>query len=193
MPTVEALTRTYFDAPAQLSGGRWNVTPRKLVEFRLGDSTIVRSSNPKGYLMPDVDFFVRSSGYEGTVRPDSNAVEIGETDIIVLISTTDEDARHIFPALQIRNFGAFVVTEPILHTSGLRGSHELPSPIIQPDFFKTAWGQPKNLIDHQLEDTPALAVINASMMPTADPLVESPHNLRADAAVAEVATRIAGI
>lgn len=194
MPIAEATARTYVDLPPQAPEAEWNVAPRKLVAFHLGALTVYRSSNPKGYLMPDVGLFVQPGWHEGTLRPDSTTVEIGESGIVVRISAAEEAAQRIFPALQIGNISSFVVTDPSLdHSSGLFGSHGLLSSIVHPEFSATGRELPKDLIVGLLEDAPTLVMTNALMMPTADPVVEPLQELRADATVAEVATRIAGI
>ncbi len=193
MPIAEATARTYIDLPSQVPEAEWNVTPRKLVAFHLDTLTVYRSSNPKGYLMPDVGSFVQPDWHEGTLRPDLTTVEIGESGIVVRISAAEEVAQRIFPALQIGSIGTFVVTHPSLESSsGLFGSHGLLGSIVHPEFSALGWEQPNDLTVGLLE-APALVMTEALMMPTTDPIVEPLQELHADATVAEVATRIADI
>src|SRR5688572_25953274 len=111
MPTAEAIEQYLDVGPGARTGVR-NVAPRKVLATHAGGTTMVRSNNPRGYLIPDVGSFVWTGGLEGTVRPDTTTIIIADEGIVIRISAPEEYAAHVFPALLSGRLGSVVMTHP---------------------------------------------------------------------------------
>jgi hypothetical protein len=161
MPTAEAIEQ-YLDVPSHAGARAENVAPRKLLMTSVGGSTIVRSSNPKGYLIPDVGSFVSPGALDGTVRPDATTIMIAETGIVIRISAPEEIAEQIFPALLRNRLGFVATTNPSqdhitsLGLAGLYGSYGALGGIIGAGAPAAPVAEAFGL-KQLLEDAPALA------------------------------------
>jgi hypothetical protein len=198
MPTAEA-TEQYLDVPSHAGARPQNVAPRTVLMTSVGGSTIVRSSNPKGYLIPDVGSFVSPGALDGTMRPDATTIMIADAGIVIRISAPDEIAEQIFPALLRNRLGFVATTHPSqdhitsLGLAGLYGSYGalgciigVGPPVVAPT------PEASGVIVGLLED----ASTCRRTLET-DPILESstaaPQTIGADASIAEIATRIAAI
>lgn len=198
MRTAEVIER-YLDVPSRAGAGAVTVAPRKVLAMSAGGSTMVRSNNPKGYLIPDVGSFVATSAVDGTVRPDTMTIVIAETGIIINISASEQIAEHLFPALLGARLAAVVMTHPSHdHIASLGfgapvGSYGAPAGVVSIGPGVTPTDDP-GLIVELLEDAPALAGVQThEIAPTLEPNAEPPPKLSADAPVAEITMRIAEI
>lgn len=173
-----------------------NIAPRKLLAFNVGGTTMVRSSNPKGYLIPDVGSFVLMGVEEGTVNPDATSIAIAEAGIVIRISADEEAAEQIFPALLSGSLRSGVMTLPSrehLTRWGLSGSYGLFGAVVEGEAPAGATQSPAPIVD-LLEDASALAIAETHRPVQAlDSAARPSHELSADATVAEIATRIAGV
>jgi hypothetical protein len=198
MPTAEAIER-YLDIPSHAGARAEHVAPRKMLMTSVGGSTIVRSSNPQWYLIPDVGSFVSPGALEGTVRPDATTIMIAETGIVIRISAPEGIAEQIFPALLRSRLGFVATSHPSqdhiasLGLAGLYGSYGALGGIIGVGAPVAPAAEAFGLME-LLEDAPALAGTWTSEV---DQSVELPaselRTIGADASVAEIATRIAEI
>ena len=68
---VEERVHSYIDIPAHALVPEWRVAARKLLVRYFGGSTVLRSTDPAGYLMPDLDPAVVAPLGPGTVKPES--------------------------------------------------------------------------------------------------------------------------
>lgn len=198
MPTAEAIER-YLDVPSHAGARAENVAPRKLLMTSVGGSTIVRSSNPKGYLIPDVGSFVSPGALDGTVRPDATTIAIAETGIVIRVSAPEEIAEQIFPALLRNRLGFVATTHPSqdhvtsLGLAGLYGSYGALGGIIGVGAPVAPAAEAFGLME-LLEDAPALAGMWTSKGDRSlEPPASEPRTIGADASIAEIATRIAEI
>jgi hypothetical protein len=195
MPTAEVIDR-YLELPPHSKPRSSSVTPRKLLTTNTGGSTVVRSSNPKGYLIPDIGSFVFNSVHDGTVRPDTTTIVIGDAAIVVQISAAEEIAEHVFPALLGGRLGSVVMTHPSqdhltgLGLHGLLGSYGALSGVLAGAPAPVQRVDSPPLIVDLLEDAPAL-VIGGARKTVVNAPVESTTRVGADASVAEIASRIA--
>lgn len=146
------------------------VAPRKLVGYLQGEQTLIRSSNPEGYLIPDIDSSFNGIGWrDGTASPEVTTVEMSQAGIIVhLLSNKDVVApivRHV------QAFGGNIV---VFVGSGSSSGK--------------SWGMAKPMsVLEQSYESPTLERERESSPPNL--AIE----LRADASVAEIATRIAAL
>lgn len=199
MRIAEAIGR-YLDIGPGSRGGATNVAPRKVLATSAHGSTTVRSSNPKGYLIPDVGSFVWPGGLEGTLRPDSTTVVIVDDGIVIRISAPEEFAEHVFPALLSGRLGSVVMIHPShdhitgLGIAGMLGSYgALAGVVAIGELADPAASAPGMIVD-LLEDAPAFAGAEARTAgASADVVAPVLPRPAADASVAEIAARIAAI
>jgi hypothetical protein len=189
----------YLDVPSHTGARVEHVAPRKMLMTSVGGSTIVRSSNPQGYLIPDVGSFVSPGALDGTVRPDATTIMIAETGIVIRISAPEEIAEQIFPALLRSRLGFVATTHPSqdhissLGLAGLYGSYGALGGIIGVGAPDAPAAETLGLME-LLEDAPALAGMWTSEVDRSlEPPTSGPRTIDADASVAEIATRIAEI
>jgi hypothetical protein len=199
MPTAEVIER-YLDVPSRAGAGAVTVAPRKVLAMSAGGSTMVRSNNPKGYLIPDVGWFVATSAVDGTVRPDTMTIVIADTGIVINISASEQIAEHLFPALLGAKLGSVITTHPShdhITDAGfgaLFGSYGALAGVIGSGPLLTPAAEAPGLIVDLLKDAPALAGVQTHEIGPAPESSASPsQKLSADAPVAEIATRIAEI
>lgn len=199
MPTAEAIEQ-YLDVPSHAGARAENVAPRKLLMTSVGGSTIVRSSNPKGYLIPDVGSFVSPGAPDGTVRPDATSIVIAETGIVIRISAPEEIAEQIFPALLRNGLGFVAMTHPSrdhitsLGLAGLYGSYGALGGVIGVGAPVAPAAEVSGLIVELLEDAPTLAGVRTFEVDRGlESPTSAPRTIGADASIAEIATRIAEI
>lgn len=199
MPTAEAIER-YLDVPTRGRGPAMNVAPRKVLAMNAGGSTMVRSNNAKGYLIPDVGSFVSTGAPDGTVRPDTTTIAIAESGIVIRISAPEEVAEHVFPALLSGALASFLMTHPSrdhitsLGMTGLFGSYGALEGVIDVGEPLARTVKAPGLIVDLLEDAPALVGVQTYEIeaPLERQGEQSPE-VGADASVAEIATSIAEI
>jgi hypothetical protein len=169
--------------------GELTVAPRKLLAFVIGDSTVVRSSNPKGYLIPDVGAFVPINVGEGTVRPESTTISLEDAGIVIRISTTAEAADELLRVLSPTRVNSLVVTHPdedhVMFLGGVSAPSSFPP---SPMTHELAIG---SAVVDLVEDAPGLVDKPKPELPG----VAEQHRpeIRADATVAEIATQLAAI
>lgn len=199
MPTAEAIEQ-YLDVPSHAGARAENVAPRKLLMTSVGGSTIVRSSNQKGYLIPDVGSFVSPGALDGTVRPDATTIVIAETGIVIRISAPEEIAEQIFPALLRNRLGFVAMTHPSrdhiasLGLAGLYGSYGALGGVIGAGPPVAPAAEASGLIVELLEDAPTLAGMRRPEgVRSLESPISAPRTIGADASIAEIATRIAEI
>ena len=199
MQTPDAVD-TYLHLAPQARVRVPNVAPRKVLATNAGGSTMVRSSNPQGYLIPDVGSLVWGGGLEGTVRPDTTTIVIRDDGIVIRISASEEFAERVFPALLSGNLGSILVTHPSqdhvigLGVAGLLGSNGLLADMMGIGEPADASMNPHSVIADLLDGPPALAGSPADVHVRAvETMVLGVPTPGADASVAEIATRIAEI
>jgi len=184
---TEDLSGSYLALPAIT--GASVVAPRKLVGYLQGEQTLVRSSNPEGYLIPDIDSSFNGIGWrDGTASPEVTTVEMGQAGIIVhLLSSKDVVAPIV---RQVQAFGGNIVM--FVGSRSSSGKSWGPYSEALPEFESLVMGltgsmaKPMSVLEQSYE-SPALRRERESSPP--DLAIE----LRADASVAEIATRIAAL
>jgi hypothetical protein len=199
VPTAEAIDR-YLNVVPGTKRGTPSVAPRKVLAMGAGGLTMIRSSDPKGYLIPDVGSFVWSSGLEGTLRPDTTTIVIADDGIVIRISAPDEFADHVFPALLSGRLGSVLMTHPSsdhitgLGIAGLLGSYGALTGAVGIGEPADSAARASSMIVDLLEDAPAFAGVEAGTRSgRADVAIPVMPRPAADASVAEIASRIAAI
>ncbi len=164
---TQDLSGSYFALPAMIGAGASAVAPRKLVGYLQGEQTLVRSSNPEGYLIPDIDLFSGFGWREGTASPEATAVEMGKTGIVVHLLRGEGMVAPIVQ--QDQAFGGSILV--FSHPESVHAEVWGPYGRVSPTLLSGSFGA--------LESVSSISDLAAE--------------LPADASVAEIATRIAGI
>jgi hypothetical protein len=164
---TQDLSGSYLALPAMIGAGASAVAPRKLVGYLQGEQTLVRSSNPEGYLIPDIDLFSGIGWREGTASPEATAVEMGKTGIVVHLLRGEGMVAPIVQ--QDQAFGGSILV--FLHPESVHAEVWGPHGRVPPTLLSGSFGA--------LESVSSMSDLAAE--------------LPADASVAEIATRIAGI
>jgi hypothetical protein len=180
---VETVAHPYIEAPLHGPPMQRAPAPRTLFVSHVGGATMVRSSNPKGYLMPDVDW-PASGVWVGTVGSNPMTVGLEPGGLTVRLFAADEVAMLISQALEVGGLRCLAVgdyQQGIGQLGPAAGVTGLPAAI-----------EPGSVTSDQLEELPALLLPNTMRVPPSDALaLRSDAERRADATVAEIATRIA--
>ena len=161
------LSGSYLALPAMIGAGASAVAPRKLVGYLQGEQTLVRSSNPEGYLIPDIDLFSGFGWREGTASPEATAIEMGKTGIVVHLLHGEGMIAPIVQ--QDQAFGGSILVFP--HPESVHAE---------------VWGP-----HGRVPTTPLGGSFGA--LESVSSISDLATELPADASVAEIATRIGGI
>jgi hypothetical protein len=106
---TEDLSASYAALP--VIAGASAVAPRKLIGYYMhGGQPLVRSSDPEGYFIPDLDSWGAIGWSQGTARPEATAFEMGK-DMIVFRFLRSSDVVPVVRHQSLEGKNIFMFTD----------------------------------------------------------------------------------
>jgi hypothetical protein len=194
---LDELGHDFTHIPANAFERVAKVAARKLFVSYVGGEPIHRSADPTGYLMLDLDWLAGTGGL-GTIMPESASVAIDGGNLVCHFKARPSEG-------DFAPYGQVFQTGEMLFGLARRFStveeHVADAPhMSQLEGFDAAlWGAVPSWLDPSRAELPALSPVPSPGLAALSPALDSatgidpPTQLRADASVAEVATRISSL
>ena len=187
---VDERVHSYIDIPAHAFEPASKVAARKLLVSYIGGQPILRSADPAGYLMPDLDPAAWTAWAVGTVKPESAGIDIDNASIAFQLPATGGPSEPIRQMVQTGGIVFVIASYPLPFGED---ETDLPWPYAEPyrfdeptdpatDIKGSRARQPLSLFDPQPRADPAARLTERTL---------EPEGLRADATIAEIAARVA--